>query len=116
MSGEPFWFRTATETAAYELLGRTVDLGVSESLLSIQIADGEADRVRSLLQNGAPTVRLRFDAAATQTVTSVYPDFLLEDARRHYEALSDEEPPVLVQFVQTLADSGTVLVSPPRAA
>ncbi len=102
LGSTPFWFRATTENTEYELLGRRLDLGTGESLIPIQLASGEADRVRTLLGNGTSKVRLRFDAALSRTVTHIYPLFMTEDARVHYEALSDEEPPALVGFVRSL--------------
>ena len=94
-SGSPFWFRTGTDTAAYEILGRTLDLGTGLTLASIRLKDGEAARARDLLDGGTPTVELRFEAAGDKTVTKVFNDFLPDAVRARFEELADRYPPVL---------------------
>lgn len=89
------WFRVLSPDDTTVFLGHEVALGPGHTLFEARLSFEEADRVRTLLADGEPQVRLHLDAVGEALMVTVCRDLLPPEVQPHYARLRDQMIPLL---------------------
>ena len=83
----------------YELLDRTLDLGVGVTVLTVVISDIEHKRIADQIQKGADSIDITFhQAPGSEGIRTSYPRYLQGEERERFEKIHgklDDESPLL---------------------